>query len=235
MGAGWKHPQMAAKAAARGAKITKLVREIQVAAKLGGADPDSNARLRSAVTAAKAALTSKETIDRAIKKGAGLLDDGGQIDEVTYEGFGPHRVAIIVECLTDNRNRTAADIRSIFNKNGGQLGESGSVGWMFNRVSLIEASASKTVDPEEEAIEAGANEVEKISDTQFRFLGAPEDLKAIEAALIARGWKIATSEMSYKAKTQTEITDAQKNDLMEFVSLIEDNEDASRIHISVDL
>lgn len=226
---------MAANAAKKGAKFTKLAREIQVAAKLGGPDPDSNSRLRMAIDAAREESCPKDTIERAIKKGAGLLDGGSQIEEITYEGYGPHQVAFIVECQSDNRNRTSSEIRNIFNKNGGRLGEIGSVAWMFDRVSLIEGAKEGVQDPEEDAIEAGANEVEKSSEVTYRFYGAPEDLKAIETALTARGWKVTTAELSYKAKNPTELDDAQKKEVYEFAAILDDNDDTSRIHATIEL
>lgn len=233
MGKSWKNPMMAANAAKKGAKITKLAREIQVAAKLGGPDPATNNRLRAAIDAAREESCPKDTIERAIKKGAGLLDDGNQIEEITYEGYGPHQVAVIVECQSDNRNRTASEIKNIFNKNGGRFGDS--VMWMFERVSLIEGTNPSVKDAEEDAIEAGANEVEKVSDTDFRFYGAAEDLKAIETALSSRGWKINTAELSYQAKNPTELSDDQKKEVYEFVQLLDDNDDTSRIHATIDL
>lgn len=233
MGKSWKNAGIAANAAKKGAVFTKVAREIQVAAKLGGPDPEANSRLRMAIDAAREASCPKDTIERAIKKGAGLLDDGAQIEEVTYEGYGPHQVAVIVEAQTDNRNRTATDIRNIFNKKGGRIGES--VAWMFDRVSLIEGTNPSVKDAEEDAIEAGANEVEKIDDTTYRFYGAPEDLKAIEVALTGRGWKTTTAELSYKAKNYTELSDDQKKDVLDFVSALDDNDDTSRIHATIDL
>lgn len=237
MGKSWKNVGIAANAAKRGAKFTKLAREIQVAAKLGGPDPHSNSRLRMAIDAAREESCPKDTIERAIKKGAGLLDDGAQFEEVTYEGFGPHRVGILVECQTDNRNRTASEIRNAFNKNGGSLGAEGSVSWMFERVSLIEGNppAGQTIDAETEAIEAGANDVAKINDTLFSFTGAPEDLKSIETALRARGWNVSTAELSFKNKQETELDEAQKKEVFAFIQLLDDNDDTHRIHATIEL
>lgn len=232
MGKSWKNPMMAANAAKKGAKFTKFAREIQVAAKLGGPDPASNSRLRMAIDAAKEASVTKDMIERSIKKGAGLDADAAAIEEITYEGYGPHQVAIIVECQSDNRNRTSGEIRNIFNKNGGRFGDS--VMWMFDRIALIEGTNPNVKDPEEDAIEAGANDVEKVGEN-YRFTGAPEDLKAIEAALTSRGWKISTSELSYKAKNPTEISDEQKKDVYEFIQVLDDDDDTSRIHASIDL
>ena len=234
MGKGWKQAGMAANAAKKGAMITKFAREIQVAAKLGGPDPDSNSRLRMAVEAARAASCPKDPIERAIKKGAGLLDDGAQIEELSYEGFGPHKVGVIVECQTDNRNRTASEIRNIFNKNGGQLGAEGAVQWMFDRVSMIEGEKAGVGDPDEEAIEAGANEVEHDEGDQYTFYGNPEDLKAIETALTGRGWKVSKAEMAYKAKNITELTDDEKKDVIEFLGLLDDNDDSHRIYATLE-
>ncbi|HVK60574.1 MAG TPA: YebC/PmpR family DNA-binding transcriptional regulator [Bdellovibrionales bacterium] len=234
MGKSWKNPAMAANAAKKGAKFTKFAREIQVAAKLGGPDPDANSRLRMAIDSAREASVPKDTIERAIKKGAGLDADAAQIEEITYEGYGPHQVAVIVECQSDNRNRTASQIKQIFNKYG-RIGEMGSVMWMFDRVSLLEATKDGVGDPEEDAIEAGANEVEKVSDNSFRFLAAPEDLKTVETALTGRGWKITTAELSYKAKNKADITDDQKKEVFEFVQALDDDDDTSRIHATIDL
>lgn len=226
---------MAANAAKKGAIFTKLAREIQVSAKLGGPDPESNSRLRMAIDAAREASCPKDTIERAIKKGAGLLEDSAQIEEITYEGYGPHQVALIVECQSDNRNRTSSEIRNIFNKNGGRLGEIGSVAWMFDRVSLIEGVHVSIKDAEEEAIEAGANEVESLDESSFRFYGAPEDLKSIETSLNERGWKITTAELAYKAKNLTDLNDEQKKEVIEFIQLLDDNDDTSRIHATIEL
>jgi YebC/PmpR family DNA-binding regulatory protein len=235
MGKSWKNPAMAANAAKKGAKFTKLAREIQVAAKLGGPDPAANSRLRMAIDAAREGSCPKDTIERAIKKGAGLLDDGNQIEEITYEGYGPHQVAIIIEAQTDNRNRTASEIKNIFNKNGGRIGEIGSVAWMFDRVSLVEGTHPEVKDAEEDAIEAGANEVEKVDEHTYRFYGAPEDLKTIESNLASRGWKTTTAELSYKPKNLTEIGETEKKEVFEFIQLLDDNDDTSRIHATIEL
>lgn len=225
---------MAANAAKKGAKFTKLAREIQVAAKLGGPDPNNNSRLRMAIDAARAEQCPKDTIERAIKKGAGLLDDAAAIEEAVYEGYGPHRVGVIVECQTDNKNRTASNIRDYFKKSGGELTP---VSWMFDRVSLIEGApkGGKIDDPEAEAIEAGANEVEKAGENSYSFIGAPEDLKTIETTLRSRGWTITTAELSYKAKNRTELNDEQKKEVFAFIQQLDDDDDTHRIHASIEL
>lgn len=228
MGKSWKNPVKAANAAKKGAIITKLAREIQVATKMGGPNPEYNARLRAAVDAAKAQSCPVDTIERAIKKGSGQLE-GETIDEITYEGYGPHGVGIILECQTNNKNRTASEVRSLFKNNDGNLGESGSVAWMFERVCLLEATKSGTFDPEEEAIETGANEVEKM-DEHFAFYGNPENLDSIRKALTQRGWKVGTAELSYKAKTPADITEEQKKAVVEFLNEVDDFEDTHRVH-----
>ncbi len=232
MGKSWKNAGMAANAAKKGAKFTKHAREIQVAAKLGGMDPAINSRLRLALEAARADSVPKDTIERAVKKGGGLLDDGAQIEEATYEGYGPHQVAVIIEAQTDNKNRTSSEIRNIFTKNDARFGDS--VMWMFDRVCLIEGTNPAMKDADEEAIEAGANEVEKHGDS-YRFYGHPEDLQSVEKSLTARGWKLTTAELSYKPKNHVELDEAAKKDVYDFISLLDDNDDTSRIHATIDL
>lgn len=236
MGKSWKNPIMAANAAKKGAKFTKLAREIQVAAKLGGADPQSNSRLRMAIDAAREASCPKDTIERAVKKGAGLLNDGQTLEEVTYEGFAPHQVGVLVECQTDNRNRTASEIKNLFNKRGGQIGEPGSVAWLFDRVSLVEAEAPKSVtDSEAEAIEVGAEDVESVTPPLYRFYGRPTDLKSIENSLEQRSWKVKLAELSFRAKMIKTLSTQQLTELYEFIEALDDNDDTHRIHVDVDL
>ncbi len=232
MGKSWKNPLKTANAQKKGAIFTKLAREIQVAAKAGGADPAMNARLRLAIDNAKKDSCPNDTIDRAIKKGAGLLDDGKIIEELTYEGFGPHGVGVLVECQTDNRNRTAADIRGLFKSHGGNMGESGSVAWMFKHVSLIEGTKAGNFDPDEEAIEAGADEVEKDGDT-CTFFGAADALSSIQEALTKRGWKVAKAELSYKPTNPTELSDAQRKEVEEFLNELDDHDDTHKVHATL--
>ena len=222
-----------ANSAKKGAIFTKLAREIQVATKMGGADPAYNARLRMAIEAAKKQACPNDTIDRAIKKGSGQLE-GSIIEEITYEGYGPHGVGVMVETQTDNRNRTAPDVRSIFKKNEGNMGESGSVAWMFERVCLIEANKAGNFDAEEEAIEAGANEVEK-GDEGYQFFGAPESLDEIRTALQKRGWTVAKAELSYRPKNITALTEEQKKDVVEFLNEMDEHDDTHRVHATLKL
>lgn len=232
MGKQWKKDGKLESSLKKGLIFTKLAREIQVATKEGGPDPDANSRLRIAIDKAKAQSCPNDTIERAIKKGAGLLDDGKIIEAVTYEGYAPHGVGVIIECQTDNRHRTAPEIRSAFKKHDGQIGEIGSVTWMFDRVGHIEGTKDGQFDPEEEAIEAGANEVEK-DDTTYTFYTSAEELDSVRTALQKRGWKLTTAELSYKAKNLTELTDDQKKDVEEFLNAVDDLDDTSRVHATI--
>lgn len=231
MGKGWKNPIKAANAAKKGAIITKVAREIQVAAKMGGPDPKFNARLRMAIDAAKKVMCPADTIDRAIKKGSGQLE-GAMIEEIMYEGYGPHGVGVMVETQTDNRNRTAPEIRLMFKTNNGNLGETGSVAWMFERICSIEATKAGHFDPEEEAIEVGANEVFKDEDG-YLFYGAPEELDAIRNALGSRGWTVGKAELSYKSKNPTTLSPEQKKEVVAFLSELDDHDDTHRVHATL--
>ena len=219
--------------------ISKLAKEISVAAKLGGPDPGSNPRLRAAVEAAKKQSVPKDTIERNIKKGAGLLDEKVVYETLTFEGFGPHKVPVIVEALTDNKNRTNSDIRVLFRK--AQLGNSGSVAWMFDRVGIVEATHQEAKDPEEAAIEAGAQNVEPMSAED---LGREEkagavfytditDLNAVSNALSSAGWKVTTSELGYKAKNNVELSADQLKEVSEFLQSVDENDDVHRVYAAV--
>ena len=233
MGKSWKNPFKEAQAQKKGKVFTKVAREVAVAAKLGGPDPDANARLKLAILAAKEVSCPKDTIERAIKKGAGQLDDGAQIEELTYEGFGPHNVGIIVECQSDNKNRTVSELRNLFRKHGGHLGETGSVAWMFDRVCLVSGTKANVADPEEDAIEVGANEVAKADDSQYDFFGEPADLDAIRSSLTERGWEIKVAELSFRAKNITELNEEQQKEIHELLEALEDNDDSHRVHATV--
>ncbi|MBK8202744.1 MAG: YebC/PmpR family DNA-binding transcriptional regulator [Bdellovibrionales bacterium] len=233
MGKSWKNPAKAAIAAKKGALFTKLAREISVAARLGGPDPQYNARLSLAVAQAKTQSCPKDTIERAIRKGSGQDSDAAQFEETLYEGYGPHNVGIMVECQTDNKNRTVTEIRNLFRKYGGHMGETGSVAWMFDRVSLVEGTKENIGDPEEEAIEAGANEVDGNPEEGYSFYGSPEELDAIRTALQSRNWGITTSELSYKAKNYTSLSEEQLTEVSTLLEALEDNEDSHRVHATI--
>lgn len=232
MGKGWKTAGKVANAQKKGQIFTKLAREIQVAARAGGPDPAMNSRLRLAIDEAKHHSCPNETIERAIKKGSGILDDGKTIEELTYEGYGPHGVGVIVECQTDNKNRTASEVRNVFKSHEGNLGESGAVAWMFSRIGYIEGTKDGTFDPEEEAIEVGANEVEKV-ENGFSFSTSPDELTLVRENLNRRGWKTTTAELSYKANNITELSAEQKIDLEKFLTDLDDLDDTHRIHATV--
>lgn len=238
MGAQWKVAGKAAKSNAMGAIFSKLAKEISVAAKLGGPDPGSNPRLRAAVEAAKKNSMPRDTIERNIKKGAGLLDEKVSYESLTFEGFAPHKVPVIVECLTDNKNRTNPDIRVLFRK--GQLGNSGAVAWMFDRVGMVEATHAEAKDLEEAAIEAGAQSVDPMDKDDLAgaksggvFITDVTDLNAVSNALTASGWKVTTSELGFKPKNLVELSPEQMKEVSEFLQAIDDNDDVHRVYAAV--
>lgn len=233
MGKGWKTAGKLEASQKKGAIFTKVAREISVAAKLGGGDPEGNSRLKMAIAAAKEVSCPKDTIERAIKKGTGQLDDGAQIEEIMYEGYGPHGAGILVECQTDNRTRTVSEIRNVFKSNGGNMGESGAVAWMFERVCLIQGAKTGGFDAEEEAIEAGANEVEKEDNGTYSFYGTPSDLDSIRKALQGRGWEVKVAELSFKPKELAKLSEDQLKEVHELLSALEDNDDSHRVHANV--
>jgi YebC/PmpR family DNA-binding regulatory protein len=233
MGRGWVHGVREASAAKKGKLFTKIAREIAVAVKMGGASADSNARLRSALKDAQKNSMPKDTVDRAVKRGLGA-GEGENYEEVVYEAYGPHGVAMLVESLTDNRNRTVQDLRALFVRGGGNLGEPGSVMWMFDKISAVVASPAKPgADAEEAAINAGANEVEDLGEGQWRFLGGPSDAETIEGELEKLGWKVLSAEQAYKSKTPAELSETQEKDLQELVDKLDDNDDVKKIHLSI--
>lgn len=231
MGAQWKQKGREQAADAKGRLFTKLAKEIMIAAK-AGADPGMNPRLRLAVEAAKKQSMPRETLERAIKKGAGLLDEGAQFETVVYEGFAPHQVPVIVECLTDNKNRTATNIRVLFRK--GQLGASGSVSWDFNRRGAIEASPPASgADPEEAAIEAGAQEVEPGDEGSTRFITEPADLDTVGRALTGMGWNLTSQALVWIAKNPVALDDAQRAEVEAFLAAIDDDDDVQNLYVGL--
>ena len=231
MGAQWKQKGREATAAAKGRIFGKLAKEIMVAAR-GGADPSSNARLRMAVEAAKKASMPKDTLERAIKKGAGLLDEVVQFETVTYEGFAPHQVPLIVECLTENRNRTSANVRVLFRK--GQLGASGSVTWDFARLGQVEASPpSGGADAEEAAIESGAQDLEANEDGSTRFFTEPGDLDIVSKALTDRTWNVTSAQLIWKAKNPVALDDAQRPEVEAFLEALDEDDDVQNIYVGL--
>jgi YebC/PmpR family DNA-binding regulatory protein len=228
MGAQWKTKIKETTAAAKGKIFTKLAKEIMVAAR-GGADPAMNAKLRLAVDQAKKASMPKDNIERAIKKGAGLLDEGVQYEKLLYEGFAPHRVPVIVECLTDNVNRTASNVRVLFR--AGHLGASGSVAWDFDHLGMIEATPEKVgADPESAAIEAGAQDLEPAENGATLFLTAPADLDAVARALPAQGFVVQTAKLGYRAKNPVSLGDAERAEVEAFLEAIDADDDVQNIY-----
>ena len=239
MGAQWKTAGKAAKAAQQGAIFSKLAKEISVSAKLGGPDPNSNPRLRAAVEAAKKQSMPRDTIERNIKKGAGLLDEKITYENLTFEGFAPHKVPVIVECLTENKNRTNSDIRVLFRK--AQLGNSGSVSYMFDRVGIVEATHPEMKDPEEAAIEAGAQNVEPMKQEDLDrdakigavFYTEISDLNAVSNALSSAGWKVTTSELGFKAKNPVQLDGEALKEVVEFLQSVDENDDVHRVYAAL--
>jgi YebC/PmpR family DNA-binding regulatory protein len=227
MGAQWKAKGKQQAADAKGKLFTKLAKEIMVAAK-AGPDPSMNSRLRLAVEAAKRASMPRDTLERAIKKGSGQLDEGVTFETVVYEGFAPHQVAVIVECLTDNKNRTAPNMRQLFKK--GQLGASGSVSWDFTRSGAIEAAPPPAgEDPEEAAIEAGAQNVEPAEGGASRFLTDPGELDAVARALAARGWSVTSQELVWVAKNPVTLPESQRAEVEAFLEAIDEDDDVRAV------
>jgi YebC/PmpR family DNA-binding regulatory protein len=236
MGAQWKQAGREANAQKKGQMVVKLVREITVAAKLGGPDPDLNARLAAAVEKARKASVYRDTIERAIKKGAGLTDEAVNFELVTYEGFAPHKVPVVVECLTDNRNRTAPELRNLFK--AGSLGQPGSVAFFFNHLGVVEAThPDASRDAEADAIEAGAQEVESLEVEETppgtkgaRFFTEIKDLDTVSRALKAAGWNVIASEIRYLAKACSELSDVQRKEVTDFLNALDDHDDVHRVY-----
>lgn len=222
--------------AKRGKIFTKLIKEITVAAKTGGGDPDGNPRLRTAITAAKSENMPKDNIDRAIKKGTGDLD-GAIYEEILYEGYGPGGVAVLVETMTDNKNRTVADIRHYFAKSNGNLGESGCVGWMFDKRGVI---VIDTADVDEEelmdlAIEAGAEDVLE-DETTFQVLTAPEDFSEVVDSLEKNGIKAVEATISMVPKNTVDVTEEKPaRSLLKLLENLEDHDDVQKVHANFDI
>jgi YebC/PmpR family DNA-binding regulatory protein len=231
MGAQWKTKHKMDAANARGRIFTKLAKEIMVAAR-NGADPSMNAKLRAAVEAAKKASMPKDTLERAIKKGAGLLDGPVNYETVVYEGFAPHQVPVIVECLTDNKNRSAQSMRILFRK--GQLGSSGSVSWDFKHLGQIEAvPTSSDADLELAAIEAGAQDFEQGEDGEVIFLTESTDLDAVAKALPDFGYEVHSAKLVYRANNPVSLDDAARAEVEAFLDAIDNDDDVQNVYVGL--
>ncbi|GFK95083.1 putative transcriptional regulatory protein YebC [Fundidesulfovibrio magnetotacticus] len=233
----WKNIQVrkGAQDAKKGKVFTKVTKELMLAAKAGGGDPGTNARLRSAIAAAKAVNLPKDKIETAIKKGTGELA-GGNFDEITYEGYGPGGVAILIEAATDNRNRTVADVRAIMSKNGGQLGEAGCVGWMFDKKGVLELDKAKYTEDQvmEAALEAGAGDVLGEADV-WEVHTAPEDFEAVRQALEEAGMELLSAEISMLPKTTVDVDAETGRKLMKLMDLLDDYDDVQKTHSNFEL
>jgi YebC/PmpR family DNA-binding regulatory protein len=242
MGRQWLHAKRLVAGLKKGRATAKLVREISVAAKMGGPDPGMNPRLFAAVEKAKKESVNREAIDRAIKKGAGIGPEKLVVEHVVYEGYAPHKVPVIVEVYTDNVNRTAPEIRMLFKK--GQLGAAGGNKFLFDHAGLVEAHhPDVNTDREAAAIEAGANEVETLAHEQnddipagaagARFLCDRTAVHAVSKWLTANGWTVVTSELGYVPKHFPELTESQRMEVGEFLQALEEHEDVHRVWAAV--
>ena len=229
-----KHKK-AAQDAKRGAMFTKVIKELTVAARLGGGDVDMNPRLRTAVLKAKAVNMPQDTMQRAIMKGTGELP-GVSYEEITYEGYGPGGVAMIVTALTDNRNRTVAEIRKIFSKNGGNLGESGCVAWMFQKKGLIVVDKDK-IDEDELlgiALEAGAEDV-RPGDAIYEVITAVEDFEPVKQGVTAKGIEPSSSEISLLPQTTVRLEGTQARQLLKLMDELEEHDDVQNVYANFDI
>ena len=238
MGRQWLLAKREVNAKKKSGITSKLVKEIAVAAKLGGADPDGNPRLFAACEKARRENLSRDVIERAIKKGAGVGEEKMTMEHVVFEGYAPHKVALIVEVLTDNNNRTAPEIRVLFKK--GQLGNPGSNKFLFDHVGLVEAHhADAASDLETAAIEAGANEVEPLTHEQnddipagvagARFIAGRTELHTVSQWLAKNGWTVVTSELGYVPKQFPELSDVHRQEVGEFLQTLDDHDDVHRV------
>jgi YebC/PmpR family DNA-binding regulatory protein len=229
-----KHKKGAADAR-RGKIFTKLIKEITVAARMGGGDAGANPRLRQAIIAAKAENMPKDNIDRAIKKGTGELE-GVNYEESVYEGYGPGGAAILVESLTDNKNRAVSEIRHIFSKHGGNMGENGCVSWMFQKKGYL--VVEKRVIAEEAlmeaALEAGAEDVREDGDN-FEVITAPEDFEAVKEAIDAANIATTAAEVTMLPSTTTQVEGSDAERMIRLMDAMEDCDDVQQVHTNADL
>lgn len=239
MGGQWKNQHKSEGAAQKGKIVHKLTKEIQVAARLGQPDPDYNPRLRAAIEAAKKQSVTRDAIERALKKGSGAEKDAANFDLVTYEGFAPHQVAVIVEILTDNKNRSSHEVKQLFKK--GQMGAPGSVGWMFDHTGIIEAThEDKNLDIESVAIEVGAQNVEPLDASEVsaeqigaRFIADVSDLDTANKALQAAGWNVTKAELGYVPKNLVALSGEAEKEVIEFLHEMDDYDDTHRVYAAL--
>jgi len=228
-----KHKK-AAKDAKRGKLFTKLIKEITVAARHGG-DPSANPRLRTAVLTARAASLPNDTIDRAIKKGSGELD-GQTFEEIDYEGYGPGGVAVMARVLTDNRNRTVSELRFLFSKHGGNLGEANCVAWMFQKRGVIHLDKAGADEERvmEVALEGGADDVSDVGET-FEVLASPDHLEPVRAKLESAGFKLTGAEVTMVPQNTVHLSGAQAAAALKLLEAIEDHDDVQNVSANLDV
>jgi len=230
MGAQWKQKGREANSKAKAKLISKAAKEVLIAAK-AGADPSTNARLRLAVEYAKSVNMTKDTLERVIKKGAGLLDEQVNYESVTYEGFGPHRVPVVVECLTDNRTRTASNIRQCFRL--GQIAATGAVSWDFDRLGAIDATGPAGADTETAAIEAGAQDLEPGDEGVTHFYTAPTDLDTVRKALEAASWKVQSAALVWRAKNPVIVAPEHRAEVDAFLQELDEDDDVQTLFVGM--
>jgi len=221
--------------AKRGKLFTKLIREITVAAKLGGGEPSANPRLRAAIDNGLSNNMTKDTIDRAIKRGAGG-DDSGNVDEIRYEGYGPGGVALIVDTMTDNKNRTVAEIRHVFSKFGGNLGTDGSVSYLFTKIGLI--SLQNEVDEDtimEAALEGGAEDIVTNDDNSIDIITNPDNLVDVKEAILAVGYKPENTEVTMRASTTNELDKKSAETMIRLLDALEDLDDVQKVYSNAEI
>ncbi|HEY0367273.1 MAG TPA: YebC/PmpR family DNA-binding transcriptional regulator [Pyrinomonadaceae bacterium] len=221
--------------AKRGKLFTKFIKEITVAARSGGGDPDANARLRKAILDAKNGNMPNDTIDRAIRRGTGE-EEGVNYEEITYEGYGPGGVALLIQSMTDNRNRTVAEIRHMFSKNGGNLGESGSVGWMFEKKGYIVVSKSDKSEEElfDLVIEAGADDLRDDEDN-FEIITSPEVFDGVLAAVKKAGIEPQVAEVEFVPQNYVRLEGADARQMLKLVEALEDHDDVQKVSANFDI
>jgi YebC/PmpR family DNA-binding regulatory protein len=232
--AGIKHKK-AIVDARRGKLFTKLARAITVAAKEGGGDPEGNPRLALAIQKAKDASMPKDNIERAVAKGTGAGADADALETVVYEGYGPGGVAMLVEATTDNRNRTGSEVRHLFSKHGGNLGEPGSVAYLFDKKGVVVVDAERySEDDLMVAIDAGAEDI-GVDDDVFEIVSEPAELTAVRAALEEAGIELESAEVVQQPKTRVEVDEAQATKLLRLIDALEDQDDVDEVHANFDV
>lgn len=227
--------QKAAMGNTKGKLFSKVIKELTMAAKLGGGDPANNTRLRVAIAAAKAANIPGDSIQRAIKKGTGELE-GAAYEEIVYEGYGPGGVALIVECLTDNRNRSASEVRSSFSTGGGNMAATGAVGWMFHRKGVVSVKPGASEDEVmEQALEAGAEDVLNHGPDGFEVRTAPNDLHQVASALEAAGLPVSEQKWLYLPENTVRLEGDNARKMLKLMELLEDNDDVQEVHANFEI